>query len=137
MQTFNKDVAFLQQEYSVKELEVTLVDVPRLYDVKVILSEGEKPKYEILELYLNNYNLPTESLIKVLKKINKAIDDQNYEIGISFFMKDEKNLKELLPSIWKSEIEPYLEEYFYDQPGKVQAFRWEKLVNDELKDWIK
>jgi len=40
-----------------------------------------------------------------------------------------------MPDIWKSEIEPYLEEFFYDNPQKVDAFRWKNLVNNELKDW--
>ena len=68
--------------------------------------------------------LPSESLISTLERINREIDDRNYELGISFFMNEGKNLRTMLPDIWTSEIEPYLEEYFYDQPDKVEAFRW-------------
>jgi len=53
-----------------------------------------KPEYEILEKHLKKYNLPAESLVSVLKEINSVIDDPNYEIGISFFMKDKVHLKE-------------------------------------------
>lgn len=74
-------------------------------------------------------------MVEVLKEINQTINDQNYEIGISFFMKDAKDLKDNLKIIWKSEIESYLEEYFYDQPGKIDSYRWETLVQDKLKDW--
>ena len=96
-----------------------------------------KPKYEILERYLKKQDLPAESLINVLRAINRAIDDQNYEVGISFFMKDGQKLKKLLPCIWKSEIEPYIEEFFYDQPCKVQSFSWESLIRNQLHDWDK
>ncbi len=51
-------------------------------------------------------------------------------------MKDQERLKQLLPVVWKTEIEPYLEEYFYDQPTKVEPFRWNNLAKDALKDWI-
>lgn len=95
-----------------------------------------KPQYDILTTYLKNNNLPSDSLIDVLRQINEAIEDPNYELGISFFMNDNSHLKELLPSIWKSEIEPYLEEFFYDQPSKVQSFRWDCLIKDKLKDWV-
>ena len=52
-------------------------------------------------------------------------------------MKDKERLKEFLPMIWESEIEPYLEEYFYDQPGKVRSFRWENLVKEKMIVWVK
>jgi MoxR-like ATPase len=94
-----------------------------------------QPDYNILENYLRKNKLPTDSLITVLKRINQAIDDPNYEVGISFFMKDQERLKQLLPEIWKTEIEPYLEEYFYDQRSKVESFRWDNLAKDSLKDW--
>jgi 5-methylcytosine-specific restriction protein B len=29
------------------------------------------------------------------------------------------------------EIEPYLEEYFFDQPEKVKDYKWEK-IKDEI-----
>jgi hypothetical protein len=95
-----------------------------------------RPEYDILKKHLDRFKLPAESLIKVLKDLNMAIDDPNYEVGISFFMKDKEHLKEFLPIIWKSEIESYIEEYFYDQPNKVQPFRYDALVDERMKDWL-
>lgn len=95
-----------------------------------------RPKYDILERELRAHNFPADELISILKEINQAIDDPNYEVGISFFMKDKERLKEFLPMIWESEIEPYLEEYFYDQPGKVRSFRWENLVKEKMNVWV-
>ena len=94
-----------------------------------------KPEYDILIKHLESYNFPTESLKRVLEELNKTIDNPNYEVGISFFLNDREHLKERLPIIWESEIEPYLEEYFYDQPDKVDQFRWKALVKNELNEW--
>ena len=49
--------------------------------------------------------------------------DPHYEIGISFFMRDD--LAREIEDIWRMEIEPYLEEYFFDQHDKFDHFRWE------------
>ena len=37
------------------------------------------------------------------------------------------NLSVELQDIWTMEIEPYLEEYFFDQRDKFQQFRWDKV----------
>jgi MoxR-like ATPase len=94
------------------------------------------PAYDVLEQRLKYDGLPAEALVSVLRAINREIDDRNYEIGISFFMKDGKGLRTALEAIWKGEIEPYLEEYFYDQLKKVDSFRWDALVAAALKDWV-
>ena len=93
------------------------------------------PDYDVLRQRLERDGLPSDSLVTVLQTINRQIDDRNYEIGISFFMKDGPELRQVLPEVWKGEIEPYLEEYFYDQIKKVEAFRWEVLITNELSDW--
>jgi Cdc6-like AAA superfamily ATPase len=93
------------------------------------------PDYGVLQRYLEEYELPADSLISVLKLINTAIDDPHYEVGISFFLKDGARLKETLQDVWHGEIEPYLEEYFYDRPEKAEPFRWEHLIEKDLADW--
>ena len=93
------------------------------------------PAYDVLRRQLERDGLPAESLLAVLRSINREIGDRNYEIGISFFMKDGKALRNALGAIWKGEIEPYLEEYFYDQLKKVDAFRWDTLTTTGLSDW--
>lgn len=93
------------------------------------------PAYDVLEQRLKHDGLPTDGLVSVLRAINREINDRNYEVGISFFMKDDRNLKSVLEVIWKGEIEPYLEEYFYDDLGKVDNFRWDALINTTLRDW--
>jgi len=86
-----------------------------------------QPDYEVLKRYhaRENTGFPVERLITVLQNINLAIKDPNYEIGISFFIKPK--LSDHLESIWKMEIEPYLEEYFFDSSKNVEQYRWDKI----------
>jgi 5-methylcytosine-specific restriction protein B len=93
------------------------------------------PDYGVLRRYLEEYGLPANSLVSVLKLINTAIDDPHYEVGISFFLKDGARLKETLQDVWHGEIEPYLEEYFYDRLEKIEPFKWERLIETDLADW--
>ncbi|MTJ12339.1 AAA family ATPase [Anabaena sp. UHCC 0187] len=84
-----------------------------------------RPNYDVLIKYHLNTNFDVMDLINVLKQLNQAINDKNYEIGISFFLTP--NLREDIEDIWKMEIEPYLEEYFFNNLEKVNEFRWEKI----------
>lgn len=86
------------------------------------------PDFEILRKYHQNrgtYGNLIENLIEQLKNLNQTIGDRNYHLGTSFFLCE--TLTEELPAIWQLEIEPYLEEYFFDQPEIVDQYRWETL----------
>jgi len=83
------------------------------------------PNYEVLRRFHAQTGFPVDGLIDVLKKINKQIGDKHYEVGISYFMLSD--LSDQLGDIWMMEIEPYLEEYFFDQPDKMSNFRWQKV----------
>jgi 5-methylcytosine-specific restriction enzyme B len=84
-----------------------------------------RPNYEVLRCYHSETGFEIEGLIGILQELNQTIADKNYEIGISFFLKD--TLWEDIEDIWQMEIEPYLEEYFFNQPEKVEDFRWDKI----------
>jgi 5-methylcytosine-specific restriction protein B len=83
------------------------------------------PNYEILRRFHAASGFSVEGLIQILKQLNQQIGNSHYEIGISFFLRP--GIIEQIESIWKLEIEPYLEEYFFDQPSKVNQFRWDKV----------
>jgi 5-methylcytosine-specific restriction protein B len=93
------------------------------------------PDYDVLRSHLEKNGLAADDLLKVLRAVNAAIDDRNYEIGISFFLKDGAALRSTLKDVWEGEIEPYLEEYFYDQPGKLDPLRWKSLSTGTLASW--
>ena len=68
---------------------------------------------------------PVDRLVKQLRTLNQAIKNPHYSVGISYFLCE--TLATDLEVIWRMEIEPYLEEYFFDQPEKFEEFRWEMV----------
>jgi 5-methylcytosine-specific restriction protein B len=85
------------------------------------------PNYDLLRRYhqRRQTGFPVEGLIAVLQRLNGQINDPHYAVGVTFFLTS--HLADELEDIWRMEIEPYLEEYFFDQPGKVADFRWEAV----------
>lgn len=82
------------------------------------------PNYEVLRRFHAQTDFAVDGLIKLLQRLNNEIEE-DYHIGVTFFLDTE--LPERLPDIWQMEIEPYLEEYFFDRRDQVDAFRWEKI----------
>ncbi len=83
------------------------------------------PQYEILERHHAQTGFPVQRLIEVLKELNNTIGDKHYHVGISFFLT--KDLSSQLENIWRTEIQPYLDEYFFDRSEKAEAFSWERV----------
>ena len=90
---------------------------------------------EILRGFLKNKGYPADPLVAVVEDINRQIGDPDHELGISFFMAPDDDLGSSLPHIWEGEIEPYLEEVFYDQLEQMKSFRWRALREGALRDW--
>jgi hypothetical protein len=84
-----------------------------------------KPNYEILKSYHEKTGFDVNGLIDTLRKLNIQIADPHYEVGITFFLLED--LFDQIEDVWRMEIEPYLEEYFFDQPEKVEEFRWQNV----------
>jgi hypothetical protein len=86
-----------------------------------------QPNHEVLRKYHQSRNtgFPVEGLIGVLRRLNAQVNDPHYEVGISFFLR--KDLAEEIEDIWKMEVEPYLDEYFFDRTAKAEEFRWDKV----------
>ena len=80
------------------------------------------PNYEGLRQYHQSTGYSTVELVNLLSHINAQIGDPHYQLGTSFFLRE--NLKAELKSIWQLEIEPYLEEFFFDQSDKMNNLRW-------------
>ncbi|MBI1882034.1 MAG: AAA family ATPase [Chloroflexi bacterium] len=83
------------------------------------------PNYDLLRRYHQKTGFSVEGLINLLQKLNQSINDRHYEVGVTFFLRS--NLVEEIEDIWRMEIEPYLEEYFFDRPDTVEEFRWAKV----------
>jgi|GEM_PF-4108646 len=91
------------------------------------------PNYELLQNYHHREQtgFPVDKLTRILKDVNREIKDKHYELGISFFLT--KTLAEDIQDIWQMEIEPYLEEYFFDDQAKMDEFLWDK-IKDKLSN---
>ena len=86
------------------------------------------PNWDVLRHYHESPDFPIENLITILKRLNQHINDPHYAIGHSFFLHEK--LADHLPDIWQMEIEPYLEEYFFNQTDRVETFRWPNIKKD-------
>lgn len=86
-----------------------------------------QPEYNTLRLYheRKGTGFPIDRLIQVLMSLNEEIRDPHYEIGISYFMNED--LETQIEDIWKMEIEPYLEEYFFHDTDKLRNYRWDSV----------
>ena len=99
------------------------------------------PKYDLKEITENNNNI-----LKELNKRIKILIDKDHQIGHSFFIGEkEKNYQVDLEFIFRYEIVPLLEEYFYNDYEKIQLVlgnkNLEKINTEELgenkKDFYK
>lgn len=86
-----------------------------------------QPQYDALVRFHTDREtgVAGDKLAELLRKVNQAINDPHYEVGTSFFLRED--LAEDFADVWKMEIEPYLEEYFFDKPQRVEEFRWDKV----------
>lgn len=80
------------------------------------------PDYETLRLWHETRGSDVGPLIEVLEALNREIRDPDYAVGITFFLHED--LTGRLESIWRLEIEPYLEEYFAGRGETVEGWRW-------------
>lgn len=89
------------------------------------------PRFEILYNYhSDDVEINLDGLVSVIEDIREAIDDKNFELGITFFL--EEDLETHIEDIWQQEIEPYLQEYFFDDPKKAAEFEWDEVKGDIL-----
>jgi 5-methylcytosine-specific restriction protein B len=83
------------------------------------------PEMAVLRNYHRDTGHDVEGLIEVVNEINEEIGDRNFHLGITYFMDDD--LPENIDDIWKLEVKPYLDEYFFDSPDKADKFSWEEI----------
>jgi 5-methylcytosine-specific restriction protein B len=88
------------------------------------------PRYEVLQEFHSQTGFAIDPLISVLVKANDKISNDNFHLGISYFLKD--NLNEELEDIWRFEVFPYLEEYFFDSPRLLESFHWSRIEKEIL-----
>jgi 5-methylcytosine-specific restriction protein B len=85
------------------------------------------PQLDVLERFHAAQGNDVSGLVAVIRSLNEAIGNPSYSLGVSYFLRP--TLREDLPAVWSHEIEPYLEEYFFDDPKRVDAFRWPTIAD--------
>ncbi len=84
------------------------------------------PNYHLLHQFHAGTDFPVAQLVTVLQRVNAAIGDPHYALGVSYFLR--RDLAEAIADIWQMEIEPYLADIFFDQPEEVATWRWEAVA---------
>lgn len=103
-------------------------------DYEVLTKElGEKDK-----VYLGKGLYMELTISKILKTINNRIEiliDRDHTIGHSYFLKlkTTKNFVKDLKSIFKDKIIPLLQEYFFNDYGKIQLVLGNVFIEQEKK----
>ncbi|WP_010530054.1 AAA family ATPase [Lentibacillus jeotgali] len=88
-----------------------------------ILSQANNPKFDVLieqVKSLNNFIRQDESL------------GSGFQIGHSYFCTDEEVTNEWLSSVIEYELVPLLDEYWFDEPSKVE--QWASRLRGALND---
>lgn len=81
------------------------------------------PEMGVLRNYHDDTGHDVDGLIEVVNEINDEIGDRNFHLGITYFLGED--LDENIEDIWKLEVKPYLDEYFFDSPAKAEQFAWD------------
>jgi 5-methylcytosine-specific restriction protein B len=91
-----------------------------------------QPRFDVLRRYHESRStaFDPEGLIGVLGRLNGEIRDPNYFVGITFFLHED--LADEIEDIWRMEVQPYIEEFFFDRPQRAEAFRWEAVAEEIL-----
>jgi 5-methylcytosine-specific restriction enzyme B len=86
-----------------------------------------RPQFGILRKYHAGRSGASlvEPLVSVLRRLHTAIGDPNLHLGISYFLVPD--LERDLEDIWRTEIEPYLEELFFDHQDPLGEFNWSRV----------
>jgi MoxR-like ATPase len=94
-----------------------------------------RPDYDILGDALRRDGLEPQPLVEMLKKLSSAIDDEDYELGTSYFFGHGAELPSRLPDIWETEVYPYLREYFYGRKDELARWAWSNVRTTDLAAW--
>jgi 5-methylcytosine-specific restriction protein B len=111
---------------SIRSIDVAL---RRRFEIFECLADGE-----ILRGFYDDPRRETEipGLVEGFEALNAELTnqiDRHHSIGQSFFMGDHYSADDLR-RIWKRQITPLLEDYFFDQQDLVDSFTLERFWPD-------
>lgn len=97
------------------------------------------PNPKILASHYQGTEFPIDKLTKALEDVNKKITDENFQLGVSFFLnlgaknKDNKDKNQEdyikdIEDIWKMEIEPYLKANSFIINEELSKLTWDEKI---------
>jgi len=82
---------------------------------------------DLLDRWLSTHSQVSERvpyLLALYRELAAAIDDSDFAIGPGYFM-DRQLDERRLQRVWRFSVEPYLAEYYLEQPARQAAWRWD------------
>jgi 5-methylcytosine-specific restriction protein B len=85
----------------------------------VALHPSEVPTRDMLRRWLDSQNLP-DTVAQLHDELNRSIEDSDFKIGPSYFMRSAVHEGDGLDRAWRTAILPLLEEHHYGDGLDVQ-----------------
>jgi MoxR-like ATPase len=87
-----------------------------------------RPNREVLKSFLKERDEPDDSVaLRFFDLIQQNVDDQDYAPGHSYWMVDDLSL-ENLQRVWRYEVKPYLDEFWFENRQRVSQLEEEVNV---------
>ncbi len=119
---------FLIGTMNTADRSIALVDAAlRRRFAFIEFAATKAPIDAVLGKWLERHGLDREPA-DVLRRLNEAIDEDEFAIGPSYFLNTQGSQPDL-GRIWRHEIMPLLEEHFYGTPWDRERFSLEQLRN--------
>jgi DNA polymerase III delta prime subunit len=87
----------------------------------------QPPVHGLLDRWLAKNRPSMRWVATVVDRANEKLADRNSEIGPSFFLRSDLDQRRL-ELVWRHEITPYLQEFFFDEPQRLEGFSLEALM---------
>ncbi|MFI2567495.1 MrcB family domain-containing protein [Cellulosimicrobium funkei] len=90
------------------------------------------PSPRILTKYYESHRCDVPRLVEGFEELNQRLTDlldRHHTVGHSFFMAEGFDNRRLR-AVWRRQLEPLFEEYFFDQPGTAETLRLEEFWPD-------
>ena len=79
------------------------------------------PVEGLLRRWLQRHAPAMEYVADLVDSVNRMLPDRHLQIGPSYFMRPELD-RTWLERIWAHSVLPYIEEQFFDEPGRAEEF---------------
>jgi 5-methylcytosine-specific restriction protein B len=101
----------------------------------VALHPSQEPANGVLRSWLTATNRPTD-VADLLDELNARIEDDDFKIGPSYFMRESAFTDQGLQRIWRTSILPLLEEHHYGDGINVEKRYGLDIIRKRVADHV-